>query len=206
MAIYPEKAAIFIGIPKTASTSIEQYLSHYIEPLRGIYRGVLLNTGHATIVEHQSVGLWFPDYFSFSFVRNPWDRLVSAFFFLDAGGCTPKDKALRNKYIAQYSGDFEHFVTEFITSPYRDSIIHLRPQYQFIIQNEQVAIDFLGRYERLSDDFALVCDRMRIPQRRLPHTIVSNHESYVDYYNDNTRRIVKKAYARDIELFGYCFS
>ncbi len=205
MAIYMDRATIFIGIPKTASTSIEQYISQHTKPLRGTYRGVLLDTGHASVADYESVGLWSPDMFSFSFVRNPWDRLVSAYFFLDAGGCTPEDEILRAKYMAQYGGDFEHFVTEFVASPRRDEIIHLCPQYRFVSRQGCVAVDFIGRFERLDNDFAVVCERMGIPKGQLPRAMTSEHATYIDYYNDHTRRIVEIAYARDIDIFEYCF-
>lgn len=34
----------------------------------------------------------FEDYFKFTFVRNPWDRLLSAFLFLKKGGANKVDR------------------------------------------------------------------------------------------------------------------
>ena len=52
------------------------------------------------------------DYFSFAFVREPLDRLVSAFFYLNAGGCNRFDAAFRDQHLSVYKGDFLAFIED----------------------------------------------------------------------------------------------
>ena len=71
-------------------------------------------------------------------------------------------------------------------------------------ENGKVMVDFLGRYERLEQDFAAACDRIGIAPR-LPHLNKSDRNSYQIYYTPETRDIVATLCRRDIELFGYSF-
>ncbi|MFP4354891.1 MAG: sulfotransferase family 2 domain-containing protein [Phycisphaerae bacterium] len=67
---------IFVHIPKAAGVSVCQTLF-------GNLAG-----GHDTIEKYQKVFSWsdYKRYFKFTFVRNPWDRLASAYRFLRKGG------------------------------------------------------------------------------------------------------------------------
>lgn len=205
MSIFPDKKVIFISIPKTAGTSIETYLSNYATPLGGEYKGVLLNTGHASCGDMLHCGLWFSDYFKFTFVRNPWDRLVSAFVFLNAGGVNQEDELLRQRFLAKYDGDFDSFVVDFVNPENMAKVMHFRPQHTFICDASSPAVDFVGRFEQLEEDFAIVCERIGIPTGDLPHLVQSRHGHYTEYYTPKTRDAVARVYARDIDIFGYDF-
>ena len=64
--------------------------------------------------------------------------------------------------------------------------------------------DFIGRFETLADDFAKVCAHLGV-EATLSHVNKSNHRRYTDYYDDETRDIIARACADDIERFGYRF-
>src|ERR1700746_1966012 len=71
---YPNRfRCIFIHIPKTAGSSV-------VEVLFGE------RSRHIPYFEYEQANPGkFRRYFKFSFVRNPWDRLVFSYFFLRAG-------------------------------------------------------------------------------------------------------------------------
>jgi hypothetical protein len=68
----------------------------------------------------------------------------------------------------------------------------------------KLLVDFVGRYETLAQDFAQVCQTLKITAQ-LPHVNKSVHHDYRAYYTERTRRMVADHFAADIELFGYTF-
>ena len=139
----------------------------------------------------------------FTFSRNPWDRLVSAYFYLRQGGYITKDKIDYDKYLSHYS-TFEDMVLNWNDNLFNQ--LHFMEQYKWICDsNGELIPDFIGRFENLQEDFDIVCDKIGIPKQKLPHKNKSKHKHYTEYYNDETRQIVAEKYAKDIEYFGYKF-
>jgi len=189
---------IFVHIPKAAGVSVVQSLFGN------------LGSGHTKIKEYQQLytETEFKNYFKFTFVRNPWDRLVSAYNFLIEGGMTKEDKTWAKSNLRHYP-DFNSFVKQWVNRENIYSCRHFIPQCEFVcIEGLEPAVDFIGYFENLEEDFEYVANKLGI-QTTLQHLNQTqnrnNKKDYTEYYTDETAKIVADVYREDIEIFGYDF-
>lgn len=172
---------LFIQIPKTATSSIHSVLDPHMDY---DYSKISRHAKYSEVAE------FYPEsknYFKFSFVRNPWDRLLSFYLFKKTDRSThqiPKDMSLKN-FTLTISGQV------------------LNNQISYVDCLNQPF--FLGRFENLQDDFDKICDTIGVSSCQLPLKNTTKHNHYTEYYDDETREIVAKKFARDIDHFGYKF-
>lgn len=129
--------------------------------------------------------------FTFSFVRNPWDRVVSHYRYR-------MQSPMHGR-----SGRPQVPFAEWVDAAYRsrDPDVCVPPQ-MFMTQSEwlvdtsgAVMVDFVGRFEDLQADFATVCRRMGRPVVELPHLKATKRLPYEEYYDVRTREIVAEFFA-----------
>jgi len=198
------KKIIFVHIPKNAGESIEKFFGGYRkrERLWGTEEdGTILQHLTAAEIKHRFSSEIFDNYFKFTFVRNPFSRCVSEYFW--------------EKTQLRETMDFKSWVKlklGYLIENSRSKSIHVirrmhnLPQYNFIYGNNgKLLVDFVGKFENLQQDFNIVCDKIGIPRQQLPHKNKTKHKHYTEYYDNETREIVEEKYARDIEYFGYKF-
>lgn len=180
-----KKKPIFIHIPKAGGTSIRAIVKKYNDELPRCL--------------HKKVKYYPKEYrdscFVFSFVRNPYDRLLSAHKYLTGGFGNLNDK----KFGKTISSNFKYFVKNQLKNSM--DWLHLYTMTDFLNDD----LDFIGKMENIQQDFNTICDKIGIPRQELPHTNKSKHKHYTEYYDDETREIVSEIYAEDIEKFGYKF-
>jgi hypothetical protein len=83
---------------------------------------------------------------------------------------------------------------------------HCVPQLESICDfMGQLAIDFVGRFEYLQEDFDSVCQIIGIPLQRLELLNRSKHKPYWEYYDDESKEAVYKLFQIDIDFLGYAF-
>ncbi len=194
LAPFDEKKSIFVHITKTAGTSVALTLFgklpyHYRAwQYRVIY-------GRRT----------YREYFKFAYVRNPWDRLYSAFSYLKGGGWDDNDKtwALENLSGIENINDF---VLKWLTPERLYSHIHFWPQSDFICSKGNTAlIDYLAYFETIENDFTFIAQKIGC-ERKLAHTNASKRAGYEEVYTPDAIAKVALLYERDIANFGYHFS
>ena len=197
-----EHKFIFVHIPKCAGCSLKEHLQENS-------CGELINSGHKTLNKIlEDLCAEAKDYYKFTFVRNPWDRMVSLYFFWR--NQTPDSPFYKwdhkqVEFIKSKNISFKDFV-KLISS--ENSTIHEKPHlYPYIghFMNDPSSFDFIGKLENFQEDFDQICAKIGIPKQELKWVNKSKHKHYSEYYNDETRAIVAKKYVKDIEHFGYKF-
>lgn len=178
-----------------------------------------------------------PSFFRFAFVRHPWARLVSAYLNLVSSRNPVSEPVLQHVHgwrgarmeigPGNYTDiTFREFL-EFLTCGRpRGFNVHWKPQYLFF---EASRFDFVGRFERLPEDFEIIRQRLGIEQT-LPHSNSTNYDqpaldtgvlvadvpalqlkalpaqpAWHQFYPPDLRDLVARLYARDIRQFGYRF-
>lgn len=185
---------IFIHIPKAAGTSVVQTL--FGEGSR-----------HLRYSEYEQANpRKFREYFKFTFVRDPWSRLYSAYGFLKKGGMNEMDRQWANDNLSKFT-DFDSFVKRWVTPENIRGWVHFYPQHYFICDDAlDLKMDFVGRFEQIDRDVAVVQRQLGLPIQPMDKVNVTNRtELTIPVYTQETRDIVSQVYAKDIDLFQYEF-
>ena len=180
---------IFIHIPKCGGHTIETFFKAWDNRDRFLLGE---NKQHWKLKQILDIYPNCKQYFRFTFIRNPFSRLVSEYHYIkkcfenDKFKLSFKDFCLDlDKNLNNYAYDFHDFTLCDYLNDY--------------------PIDFIGRLENFQEDFNLVCDKIGTQRKKLPHLNKTNHKHYSSYYDDQTQEIVAEKYAKDIEYFGYEF-
>lgn len=202
LAPFRDTQSIFVHIPKTAGISLRTALYGssvgYHMSLRDYYLAFSLESYLA--------------YFKFAFIRNPWDRLYSAFRYLSGAGCTRTDRLWWNEHFGNIS--FQEFVDNHIKTNGIPKCLHFTPQVTFLsasrfpsLSSKTFGVNFLGLYENLAADFTYICSKLKL-EKQLNHLNSSKTNSrspYTECYTPEMIQVIAKVYEADIQAFGYSF-
>jgi len=183
---------MFIHIPKVAGCSVDEAL--------GIW------SKHHTAAQRQADSpVLFDEYFKFSFVRNPFSRLVSAWDFIRQGGLGFKDDLRDQKILLGYGDSFADFCRDGLVHM-AESANHFVPQFWFVCgPGNKLMVNFIGKYENLEGSWGKVKHYTGITCN-LPHVnkTKGNRKPWRSYYegNDAAKHVVE-TYKVDFEIFGY---
>ena len=206
MVINDKYKFIFLHVPKAAGTSVSKSLS----ALDGNNRRLLAETAHETLSDflsnvssrkHIIDKLLLRDYrsyYRFAFVRNPWDRIASVYRYL-------KEKKPRVEIDTVSS--FEDFLFQFNDGiEWICELNSMKPQTDYVTIDGRLAVDFLGHFEYLREDFSKVKRDLGISVV-LPHSNRSSNSKsdYRSNYTDDTASIVASKFSGTISRFGYVF-
>ena len=154
-------------------------------------------------------------YYTFTFVRNPYDKIYSAYYYLKR--CLNESvngNTIRNTVeTPEYFNDFNTFIQN------KDNVNNISYFHAFITQCDQlfdtsnnIKINFIGRTETLNIDFMHVLTSLDIPihiehMRILNDDIRYNTSKYnnniTNEINEDTLLFINNYFKKDFETFGY---
>lgn len=139
----------------------------------------------------------YKSYFKFTIVRNPWERVYSAY-----KNIMRDEIHMKQRGIISLDLQFSDFVKNYVSSDYLTI-----PAVEYLKNYKgEIDMDYIGRFENLESDFQKICDRMHLSNIKLPHKIKSKKKgNYKEFYSNETRKLVGELFKEDIELFGYKF-
>jgi hypothetical protein len=156
--------------------------------LKGFRRQKFYN--HIPAVEIRALlrsQIW-KSYTKFCIERNPWDRMVSQYFWM-------------------YKSEPRPSFTEFVNSP-----------APFVLKNEgfgvysikgKIAVDKVCQFEHLTDEMEAMRTQLGIPEAlTLPHAKASFRgakKDYHDLYGEIEKQRIAEIFREEIALFGYQF-
>ncbi len=185
---------VYVPIPKVANHSIKKVLAQKVG-MRGKLSAHKYDWNYVALNTLSAI-----PYYSFSMVRNPLDRLVSCYVqkleMKQASTLFWKYGNQLKKGISFY--EFANFVCK---TP--DSIAdrHFKSQHCFLFYNNQLVVDYVGRFENLEEDWGKIAERFELES--LSHVNKSIRLDLNKYYSKELAETVAVRYQKDIKLLGY---
>jgi hypothetical protein len=204
MIISVQNRYIFIAVPKTGTTSIQQLILEH-DPSATKYsveiEGETYNFGeHDTALQiRRTLGKRYSQFRTFGFIRNPFSRIVSSFFFYRNGN--PITRGNKRPWPSRLKKGYAK-VTPFklwaLSYPYKSNIEHL------VDEHNNVIVDYIGTFESLKNDITKIFRAidLDIPTDQLKHTNRSDHLSSMEYFSNKIfKKAVEKLIQRDLLFY-----
>ncbi len=233
---------IFVHLHKTAGTSVKEAIQPHLRgndivvgadiqaqssSSKSDHSLLLLNKHSPAQRIRRAVGMetW-NSYFKFSYVRHPFDRLVSLYEFFNrvrrnnpirpgilkrlvSFGQTNTDPNHPDKPPWSWKGmqallttnDFSGFIRSELLSKAQGA----KPQARSLsLKSGELLVDFVGKVENISEDWEKVCDQIGI-RPTLPHANQSKRqfENLRNYWDQDSLRFAFEKYREDFDMFGY---
>jgi hypothetical protein len=198
---------VFVHIPKCGGSSVEKAMEriHDRAKFSGhtplcVYLKLLPKTNRERLF--------------FTVVRNPWNRAVSAFFYLA--------KMRQDRHHAQFwqqLGDPQDF-TDFVRGLFKlwqqgdlHTVLHVCPQSSFLtedaLEHSPVMVEHICKLESLESDLQSKVPGLSSLEKEAFSMVDSHklnsteHAPAKFYYTPETAEIIQTIYAYDIANFGY---
>ncbi len=147
---------------------------------------------------------------TFAIVRNPWDRLLSAWRQKFTGRSAEHYERLLRRDVTPERAraaatDFSTFVRVLPDTALFRSNVHYLTQTA-LLDGADIAVT--GRFERYDEEVRAFLGRIGLGHagREIPHRNRSSRgDHYRVHYTDETREIVGELYREDLEQRGYTF-
>lgn len=124
-------------------------------------------------------------YYKFCIERNPWEKTISAFYF-------------------RYPDPQKRLpISEFINSREIEGF----QSFEIYTQSGKAIVDFIGRYEKLDEDLAVIAKRIGLTEPlilpRAKSGFRADKRPYTEILSDSEQERIRQVFSREIALLGY---
>lgn len=187
--IYP---SIFIHIPKCGGSSIKEMLQDLNET-SDIHSKLKQDIDNLKKQKDK-----IERYFVFSFLRNPWDRMISYYFFYRDIIKTKEEIAVKAKKL-----DFHEWIFYIYEDPNKFNFIHDN-YIDYLSYENKILADLTLNFHNFEKECIYLKEILKLKTPVL-HINQTKHEDYKNYYSNKEIDVVQKIYKRDIDFFSFDF-
>ena len=127
-------------------------------------------------------------YYKFCFERNPWDRIISLYYW-------------------RCSSEPRPTISEFVRSTV--PLVLKRRGFELYTVDGQIAVDKVCRFENLSEDLEVIRKQLGIPEKlelpRAKSRFRKDKRSYRDIFGEEEKVKIEELFRDEINLLGYEF-
>lgn len=210
---------IYIHVPRTGGSSLRNLFGKSdLTNLKDFYPELTYKPIHLTMEQAYNLYPTFKDqfdsFYKFGFVRNPYERFLSIFFFSSKAilrqpqsffndlGVEGIKKHLKEVYIKKY----------YIENKNSFEIVK-GPQYKFLCDlNDKIIVNEVFRFENYNDNFQQLGKKLNLPlpfewlKKNGVHQINESYKFDFDknlLLDDELKEFIFNYYIKDFEIFGY---
>lgn len=188
-----DRALVFVHVPKAAGCTVREHLSSHAVSRANLWgEGTGRDLAHATIEEAKEFisAAFLERAFKFAVVRNPVDRLVSIYHYLE-----------REPRAERRFSDLSDLVSQ-LEAASRE-IVHLRTQTSFLYYKGKVTVDRILRYDRFAHDFSLLCMECGLTTDFGWHNQTVCASGTFRMFSEKELEALSRFYRADFENFGF---
>lgn len=195
---------VYVLNAKAACSSIKRVLASK-EQLLAANESVDVHSDQRLLsMMHRQVPESAAGYFGFTFVRNPYQRLVSAYLNKFKHADVTQTNFLYRNYLGGYfslQDDFATYVRKVVLIPDVFAERHFVRQSYWLYEKNSHKLSFVGRMEVMNEQFAELAERFGL--EHLPHHNKTESYDWRSFYTDELKALVAKHYHEDFSRFGY---
>lgn len=181
------KPLIFVHVPKAAGSSITNYFNAKQEHYPAKYY-------------KKNYPDKFENFLVFACTRNPWARMVSAYFYQAEHG----NSFLNKDYFLDKNPNFKIYLENELKKHEKNNSL-IKPVMDWITEEDKVIVDYIINMHTIKKDFQLIRSLSR-KKNNLEHLNKSQHGDYREYYKkDYLIQIVAEIFKKDIDYFKFDF-
>lgn len=206
--VFDAPKLVYLPIPKAACTSIKAALAKACDIVFAKNQSVHTHPGMHK--QEGRLNAAQSGYYKFSFVRNPFERLVSCYrqkiIFIPS---RDHPKPLYEYYFFSLPAhiSFADFVERVakIPDPLADN--HFKSQYALLYSEERLQVDYVGKMENLDNEWKQIAEKYQLDPNLIQSNVTKDrqgcHSDYRLYYTEPLAKLVYERYRQDVETFGY---